>query len=232
MPSLVLRKGQRFEVLGYGSALRLPSVLALIWGKRGTGSFVWRLSKERKECLWSSMRPLWCFRKELQRFEHLLFFTHGLLPREPESDLPLFLQGPSRSIMSEPSLLLQRREIKSPENAARKLDLLQGNDAFGLRIRAKAIWLAACETGRGTDVPGEGALSLARKFLLAGTEGVQMTLWKVAKQETGWAMADVGRMLWRGKKADEALQEAQERLRTKRGRPHPFYWAGYVLLVR
>lgn len=92
--------------------------------------------------------------------------------------------------------------------------------------------LSACETGTGTDLPGEGVFSLARGFAGAGIPSVLTTLWKVENQAvyeiTDFFYEGIGHHL----PLDEALREAQLKwLDTgEKSEQLPYVWAGSVLI--
>jgi len=77
---------------------------------------------------------------------------------------------------------------------------------------------------------GEGRLGLARAFLAQGASAVVATDWPV-----GPAAAEVAerfyRRLARGATPAAALRGARLDVRRDPSTAHPFYWAGYVLLV-
>ncbi|MBM3462314.1 MAG: CHAT domain-containing protein [Armatimonadetes bacterium] len=70
--------------------------------------------------------------------------------------------------------------------------------------------------------------SLAEAFSIAGTPTVVASLWSVEDQSTRDLMVSFYTGLGQGMSRGKALQRAEvEMLRT---RPHPFYWAPFVIL--
>lgn len=101
-------------------------------------------------------------------------------------------------------------------------------DAYGLRLDAAAlVTLSACETGLG-GLRGGDVLGLSLAFLGAGARSLLLSLWAVDDRTTADLMAAFYRHLAAGRPAATALGLAQQRVREER--PHPFYWAGFVLV--
>lgn len=95
---------------------------------------------------------------------------------------------------------------------------------------AELVVISACDTGRGFEVPGEGALSLSRSFLAQGVDSVVSTLWPVSDAATALFMKEFYRGLLEEKlDAAESLQQAQQALRKNPRYRNPFYWGAYVL---
>ncbi len=95
---------------------------------------------------------------------------------------------------------------------------------------AELVVISACDTGRGFEVPGEGALSLSRSFLAQGVDSVISTLWPVSDAATAIFMKEFYRSL-REDMLDpaESLQKAQHAMRRNPRYRNPFYWGAYVL---
>jgi len=95
------------------------------------------------------------------------------------------------------------------------------------------VVLAACDTGLGRFVAGEGVFGLRRGFRLAGARTVLMSLWNVNDAATGALMQALYAARWQ-KKLDtpDALAAAQLAVlaaRRARGEStHPYYWGAFV----
>jgi CHAT domain-containing protein len=100
-------------------------------------------------------------------------------------------------------------------------------DAAALPLAGTFVALSACETGLSRVAPGDELLGLLRGFLLAGAPAVMATLWTVDDAGTAGLMTDFYRGLVAGEPAAQALRRAQQALRAER--PHPYYWAPFVL---
>jgi CHAT domain-containing protein len=73
----------------------------------------------------------------------------------------------------------------------------------------RVVVLAACSTGLGQTVAGEGAVSLARPFLVAGVPSVVASLWDVEDRSTAMQLVHFHRGLLSGEQPADALRHAQ-----------------------
>ena len=102
------------------------------------------------------------------------------------------------------------------------------------KIDADLVVLSACESARGTLFRGEGMLGLPRAFLLAGVPRVIGSLWKVDDEATRALMVKLYE-LWNPKDGKpglptaEALEKAQEYVKSQKKWKHPNFWAAWVL---
>jgi len=145
---------------------------------------------------------------ELGQYKYLHFATHGILADDvPAVGQPaLILAGDSDS-----DGFLTMKEIQD------------------LRVNADLVVLSACQTGLGKQITGEGAMGMARAFMVAGASSVVVSLWSVADESTAMLMQQFYTHLvkeHRGK--GEALQLAREELRKQY--PDPYFWAPFVLI--
>ncbi|MRR09407.1 CHAT domain-containing protein, partial [bacterium] len=106
-------------------------------------------------------------------------------------------------------------------------------EVAGLDLNADLVNLSACETGLGKIYGGEGVVGLTQAFLLAGANGLSVSLWQVADEstmrfmvglyrlvrETGMpypaALAAIRRKFISGEIGDGAYQ-------------NPYFWAPFV----
>ncbi len=103
-------------------------------------------------------------------------------------------------------------------------------DVYGLHLpSASLVTLSACETGLG-GLQGGDVLGLSRGFLAAGARLLLLSLWPVDDVSTAHLMTVFYGQLAAGQKTSAALRAAQQTLRQQH--PHPFYWAGFVLVGR
>jgi CHAT domain-containing protein len=105
--------------------------------------------------------------------------------------------------------------------------LLTAEDVTGLDLLGTRLAvLSACETGLGQIHVGEGVFGLRRAFVLAGTQTLVMSLWKVPDGPTRELMADFyARLRWGQGRAD-ALRAAQLALKARH--PDPYYWGAFI----
>jgi CHAT domain-containing protein len=107
---------------------------------------------------------------------------------------------------------------------------LRPRDIAELDLDADLVTLSGCETGLGRILAGEGAMSLARPFLIAGARQVLASLWKIDDHHTALFMERFYRdLLIEGRSAAEALAAARAWTRKQPATAHPYYWAGFVL---
>lgn len=145
---------------------------------------------------------------DLNRFAYLHFATHGVLAGEVPG-------------LGEPALVLAADA--QPEDA-----FLRASEAEALRLNATVTVLSACSTGSGLVQSGEGVMSLSRSFLVAGSRHVLMSLWPVDSAATSELMLDFYRNHRSGKPLAAALRAAMQQMQARR--PHPMYWAPFVLV--
>lgn len=107
--------------------------------------------------------------------------------------------------------------------------LLHYAEIARVRNRYALVVLNACDTFAGKLLAGSGFMSLARAFLVGGSNAVVATQWPV-----GASSAEVTRRFYEalggGRSATEALHQAKLALRRDASTAHPFYWASHVLL--
>ncbi|HEX2922171.1 MAG TPA: CHAT domain-containing protein [Bacteroidales bacterium] len=99
-------------------------------------------------------------------------------------------------------------------------------------IKSPMIVLSSCNTGAGTLYAGEGLMSIARSFMLAGASSVVRTSWEVNDESGSAIITRFYYYLSKGKHKDEALKLAKTEF-IKNSPPSfsdPYYWAAYGVL--
>ncbi|MEO0469733.1 MAG: CHAT domain-containing protein [Bacteroidota bacterium] len=106
------------------------------------------------------------------------------------------------------------------------------HDLYNLKIPSQLTVLAACESGNGQLIDGEGILSLARAFQYAGCPNLLSSLWTADGRSTDDLSRAFFTNLWAGKTKTVALQIA--RIDFLQSAPpdmvHPYYWANHILI--
>ncbi len=148
-------------------------------------------------------------RVPLGQYRYLFFGTHGFLADK--------LAG-----VQEPTLVLSQVENKKPDDG-----FLTFSDVLYLKLDADLVTLAACMTGVGQVMQGEGVLNFARAFQQAGARSVMVTLWNIPVDESLKFYLDFYQALKAGKPKIQALKAARQAVRAKE--PHPYFWSGIIL---
>lgn len=131
--------------------------------------------------------------------------------------------GPGR----EPALILSLAGNETPFDG-----FLTLSEIVSHPHRTRITVLSACKTGLSSDrLPRSGVSSLARAFLMAGSDAVVVSLWPVDDVATARLMAE----FYRAQRIDkaspvEALAIARRSLRARRTFAHPAYWAPFILV--
>jgi CHAT domain-containing protein len=101
-----------------------------------------------------------------------------------------------------------------------------------VRIKSPMVVLSACNSGTGTLYYGEGLMSLARGFTLAGASSVIKTTWEINDEASASIMIRFYFYLSKGKEKNEAMHLAKSDY-LKGSSPefkNPYYWAAYEVL--
>jgi CHAT domain-containing protein len=150
---------------------------------------------------------------ELKGYGLVHFAGHGYFNEE---DI-----GRSGIVLSEVSGLIESEED----------GYLTISEAAVLEMGSRIVVLSGCETGLGKVKRGDGVVGLARAFMVAGSDGVGVSLWSISDEATVEFMRGVyGRVIEGGKSFGEAYQEEKWEFRGRGGEwRHPYYWAGFML---
>jgi CHAT domain-containing protein len=104
-------------------------------------------------------------------------------------------------------------------------------DVYRLDLRrCQLVTLSACETGVNVLAPGDEWIGLARGFFSAGSPSLLVSQWVVDDEATARLMIDFYSYLRIGVGPAAALRYAQCQL--LREKPHPYFWAPFVILGR
>jgi CHAT domain-containing protein len=148
-------------------------------------------------------------RVRLNQYRYFFFGTHGFLANN--------LSG-----IKEPVLVLTQVDNKAPDNG-----MLTFNEVMQFQLDADLVSLAACMTGVGQVMQGEGVVNFARAFEQAGARSVMVTLWNIPVEESLKFYTVFYKSLKEGKSKLQALKTARQQVRSHE--PHPYFWAGIIL---
>lgn len=110
--------------------------------------------------------------------------------------------------------------------------LLRARDLARLRLNAKLVTMAACETGLGRTFPGEGILGLCTAFFQAGVKDVMAVMWKSDDEASYAFMTAFYEALANGSTPAEAARKARGYF-FESGPPayrFPYFWAPFVYI--
>ena len=107
-------------------------------------------------------------------------------------------------------------------------DKLTAADAVRLKLNGALVTLGACESGRSEVIAGDEMLGLPRAFLGAGASSVLVSLWLVHDETTAAFMQSWYAHIQQGQPRAQALRAVQRAIKSQR--PHPYYWAPFVLM--
>lgn len=143
------------------------------------------------------------------------FSTHGFCYPSGTADLPEALSG--RTDAMDLCGLVMADGILSGSAI--------GACDFG---KTRLVSLASCDTGLGA-ITSEGIYGLQRAFKQAGAGSILMSLWEASDLSSTLFMTEFYNALAvDGLSARQACLQAREKVRERY--PHPFYWAGYVMI--
>jgi CHAT domain-containing protein len=104
-------------------------------------------------------------------------------------------------------------------------------DVYHLNLKnCELVTLSACETGVNALTPGDEWIGLARGFFSAGAPSLLVSQWVVDDEATARLMTYFYSRLRAGDGPAAALRYAQLRLLEEK--PHPYFWAPFVILGR
>ena len=123
----------------------------------------------------------------------------------------------------------------TPFNPDIQQSLLLTKTLYNYSLNADFVSLSACETALGELVNAEGIIGMTRAFSYAGAKSMMTTLWRVDEQNTKTITIDFYRYL-KGNGTNpsstksKALQQAKLDFINTTLNPHPFKWAGHILI--
>ena len=150
---------------------------------------------------------------DLAKYKILHFATHGLVvPAVPELS----------------AIVLSQFKIERDGEDG----YLRMREVSELNLKADFVNLSACETGLGKIYGGEGVVGLTQAFLIAGANGLSVSLWQVADESTSQFMVALYELVkQQGIAYSQAITEIKRKfIRGDFGDLYraPFYWAPFV----
>lgn len=94
--------------------------------------------------------------------------------------------------------------------------MLNPDEILASDVRGDLVVLSACDSARGTAVPGEGIVGLARAFIMEGASSVVGTQRKIDTSRAKAVMTDFYEQLCKGATVAEALRAARRACRAER----------------
>jgi CHAT domain-containing protein len=101
-------------------------------------------------------------------------------------------------------------------------------DLYQMKLNARLVTLSGCATGMNFVAAGDELLGLQRGLFCAGATTLLLSLWDVHDESTAQLMGHFYKRHIEGHDMAKSLQGAMRELR--KTRPHPFYWAPFVLV--
>lgn len=153
----------------------------------------------------------------LARYQTLHFATHGMVvPNVPELSALVLSQFAQERDGQDGYLLM--------------------NEIAQLKLQADFVDLSACETGLGKIYGGEGVVGLTQAFLVAGANGLSVSLWQVADESTARFMQELYKLRQAGTHDWPSAISAVKRRFVKgdfgAAWKDPHYWAPFVYYGR
>ena len=146
---------------------------------------------------------------DLKKYKVLHFATHGLVIPE-KSELSSLILSLFKNKKNKEDGYLCLKEIAE------------------LDLNADFVNLSACETGLGKIYSGEGVVGLTQSFLIAGANGLSVSLWRINDESTMEFMVGVYKLVdEKGISYSRAMTEMKRNFLKGKYRA-PFYWSPFV----
>lgn len=91
------------------------------------------------------------------------------------------------------------------------------------------VVMSACDSGRGTEMAGEGVLGLPYALFVAGNRAAMLTLWRVIDDSTSRFTVGFLEGIAGGRTPTDSLAAAKRRFIRDPRWSHPQHWAPFVL---
>jgi len=120
--------------------------------------------------------------------------------------------------------------LLSPSTGVSGSGLLHADEIAAMHLPVDLVFLSACRSGGGKIFPGEGVMSLARPFLIAGSKSVVATLWNIDDAGTAEFVRGFYHSLRKGYSVSESLARSKRQMIVS-SIPlyrHPYFWSAFV----
>jgi CHAT domain-containing protein len=110
--------------------------------------------------------------------------------------------------------------------------LLHTHELYSMNFNADLVTLSACNSGIGKFYDGEGVMSLASAFRIAGANNIVMSLWSLPDDATSAVMRDFYSQLNKSVKKASALRSAKLKYleNADMNSRSPYFWAATVYI--
>jgi CHAT domain-containing protein len=105
---------------------------------------------------------------------------------------------------------------------------LTASEIAAMKLNTRLAVLAACDSGRGVSVSGEGLIGLSYAFISAGCPSVVASLWPVDDRVSPEFMETFYKELAASRPIGQALRTAA--LKVKASHPQPYFWGPFMLI--
>jgi CHAT domain-containing protein len=168
------------------------------------------------------------FIEESQNSDVLHIATHGFFAPDPVGRLDLLNISDPTTLASYDIPMARSALVLSPAPDGTDSGLLSALEVASLNLKGTGlVVLAACDSGQGLVIRGQGIYGLRRAFRIAGAGAIVSALWPVEDAVTSDFMKDFYRNLLQDESTDDALRGAMELERLKH--PEPYFWAPFVV---
>ncbi len=225
MPFHALHDGAAYAIERWTVRIAPSAALAVARpaGRAGAGSLVVGVADDAAPSMAGEVEAIAAMRKDAQLLRDEGASAEAFLARAPEKAL-LHLACHGRFSDGVPhgsGVRLADRWISVRE-------------ILDLRLSARLVILAGCETGRAAVGPGDEAIGLPRSFIAAGAGAVLVSQWPVHDDAARSFMIDFHRRLIYEERENDDFALAsvlrQTMLHTMKERPHPGFWAAFTLV--
>jgi CHAT domain-containing protein len=102
-------------------------------------------------------------------------------------------------------------------------------DVAGMALpKTRLVVLSACDSNVSAVNQLDEAVGFPESFMEAGVPTIVSSLWLVTDGTSRELMRYFYTSLRNGERVDQSLADAQAKIRSSK--PHPYYWAGYVVV--